>query len=173
MITYTQALSLIKKYKLPEVTVSHSKGVSQICFEIANAILGKNPGIGINPEKVRIAGLLHDIGRSKSGTHEMNTMEILQAEDLPDIAEIAAHGFLFEYYKLQGQEKNDYLPKTLENKIVVLSDMYYNQNQERVTLDERFDDILKRYSEDPEFIKIVQLAKPRMEALEREILALM
>ena len=82
MITEQEALELLKKYTLPQQVIDHCKGVSAICFEMANKILAKHPDLPIAPEKVKIAGLLHDIGKSQPGIHEINTVHILKKEGL-------------------------------------------------------------------------------------------
>ncbi len=162
--------NLFEKYKLPEPIRLHCEGVGRIAFEIAKNIEDKLPESGINPEKVYLAAACHDIGKCRPGIHEINTVEILCCEGLGDIAPLAMHGFVYEIHLLRGEERPEYLPHRLENKIVVLADMYYNQRQERVSLEERFDDIRARYREDKTFLKAVDLAFPRIQKLEQEIL---
>ena len=67
--------------------------------------------------------------------HEANTLQILEEEGLQEIAQITMHGFTYEFTLLIDKIDNpSYLPQTLENKIVALADMYYNQNEQRVSL---------------------------------------
>jgi putative nucleotidyltransferase with HDIG domain len=168
---YKKALELLKKYLgSNEKTIKHCLGVSEVAFEIATKISWKNPALGVNPDKVKIAGLLHDIGRSKEGQHEFNTVEILKNEGLADLAQITMHGQVYEAALLRGEKDAEkYLPTLLENKIVVMADMYYNQSEQRVSLAERYADIQERYKGDEKFLKSVRLAKSRMEKLEEEI----
>lgn len=173
MITEKEALKLLEKYNISETIVNHCIWVSEIAYELATRILAKNSEFDINPTKVKIAWLLHDIWKAKPGIHELNTQEILESENLLEIAKISLHWFLYEYFKSKWIDDSKYLPLSIENKIVVLSDMYYNQNKQRVSLDERFDDIMLRYKDDLNFIEIVKIAKLRMEKLESEIFNLL
>ncbi|MFH1894355.1 MAG: HD domain-containing protein [Patescibacteria group bacterium] len=174
MIAEKEALELLKRYVDNEKTIKHCLGVAEVAFEIATKINQKNPSLGINPEKVKIAALLHDIGRAKEGVHEFNTVEILENEGLADLAKIAFHGFVYESALLKGEKELDkYLPFSIENKIIVIADMHYNQKGQNVNLKERFADIKERYKDDKDFLEILKLAKPRMEKLEKEINDLM
>ena len=166
MISEKDALELMYKYKLNNNIIKHCIGVSQIAYEISKKILNKNPNISIDPEKIKLAGLLHDIWKSESWIHEINTIKILKKEKLNEIAKISRHGFLYEKdnkkYKL-------FLPRSLENKIIVLSDMYCNQEWEIVSLEERFEDIKNRYKNDKEFIKLLKKSEFRIKLIEKEI----
>jgi putative nucleotidyltransferase with HDIG domain len=166
MITEKEALQLLQK-TATEKNIKHCKGVAEVAFELAIKIEKNNPSIGINPLKIKIAALLHDIGKSKDGIHELNTIEILKKEGLDDIADIAMHGFLYEVCLLEGKNTDGLLPKNLENKIVVLADMYFNQKEGRVSLEERFEDMESRYT--GVFLEAIRLAKPRMKQLEEEL----
>jgi hypothetical protein len=57
--------------------------------------------------------------------------------------------------------------------MVALADMYYNQNEQRVSLDERLADIIKRYKNDKTTLQAVRLGKKRFKKLEAEIFTLM
>jgi len=171
MITEKEAIKLLKKYNINDLILNHCIGVSKIAYDLAIKVLNNNPELDINPEKVKIAWLLHDIWKSYEWIHELNTIKILKNEWLNEVAKISMHWFIYEYYLEKGNNNvNKYLPKTIENKLLILSDMYYNKNQERVSIDERFNDILNRYSNDLQFCWIVKLAKNRILILEKEIL---
>jgi putative nucleotidyltransferase with HDIG domain len=173
MITEDKALKLLRRYIDNKKTINHCIGVSSIAYKIASKIKKKNPLMNIDPEKIKIAALLHDIGKCKKGIHEINTIEILKKEDLDDIAKITMHGFIYEIFLLKGDKNLKFLPQTIENKIVALSDMYFNQNEQRVNLKDRISDILERYNNDKDFIKAVELAIPRFERLENKINSLL
>ena len=174
MITELEAIKLLKKYKLNKKTINHCVWVWNIAYELSCKILNKNSVLKINPKKVKIAWILHDIWKCMDWIHELNTLKILKNEWLNKIASISVHWFLFEYFKEKWDINYEkYLPKTIENKILVLADMYYNQNQQKITINERFDDILNRYKEDKHFCKIVRIAKKRILLLEKELLKLM
>lgn len=166
MISEKQSLELMFKYKLNSNIIKHCIDVSQIAYEISKKILDKNPNINIDPEKTKLAGLLHDIWKSRKWIHEINTINILKKEKLNNISKISKHWFLYE--KDPKKYKRS-LPDSLENKILVLSDMYCNQNWERVSLKERFNDIKNRYKEYKEFIKLLNMAEDRITLIEKEI----
>ncbi|MEI7890450.1 MAG: HD domain-containing protein [bacterium] len=172
MINQDDALRLLRQYVNDEKIIKHCIGVANIAFGIALKIKAKN-FLEINPDRVKIAALLHDIGKFKDGIHEINTVEILKNEGLDYIAKIAMHGFAYEIFLLKGEESSEYLPKNLENKIVVLADMYYNQDEKRVSLDERLLDIKERYRNDKDFMKVLVNGETRMRILEDEIKLLM
>ncbi len=173
MITENEALQLLKKYMKNERIIKHCLGAADVAYEIASKIHTKNPDLGINPNKVKIAALLHDIGRCRDGVHEFNTIDILKREGLSDIAEIAMHGFLYEILEQRGEGTGNLLPRKLENKVVALADMYYNQDEQRVSLNQRMDDIAVRHRGEKEFLKAMELARKRFEELESEINSLM
>jgi hypothetical protein len=101
--------------------------VADIVYKISSKIVIKNTKIWIDPNKVMIAWLLHNIGKSYNGIHEINTIKILKKEKLSDIANVSMHWFIYEDAILNKKNGNRFLPKSLENKILVLSDMYCNQ----------------------------------------------
>jgi len=172
MITEKQALEILKRYLKIESRIYHCIGVSNVAFDLANKVK-KNPSLNINPEKVKIVGLLHDIGFSQEGYHEISGQNILISEGFPEIAKIIMHGIIYEQIFFQtGHYDKNYLPTIIENKIVVLADMYYNQKQQKVTLDERIADVEERYKNDEDFLKAAKLAWPRFKNLEKEIIAL-
>ena len=174
MITEQQALEILKRHLNVESRIDHCVGVSNVAFDLACRIKKKNPLAKIDPEKIKIAGLLHDIGYSREGFHEVSGQGILINEGLGEIADITMHGIIYEQGFLRtGKYDKKYLPSSLENKIVALADMYYNQKRQRVMLDERIADIEQRYEGNQEFLKAAKLAWPRFKHLENEIMALL
>lgn len=169
MLSEEEWIALLQKYWIDLKTIDHCIWVSQVCYELATKINRKANKNIIDVEKVKITWLLHDIWKSREWIHEINSVNILRQEWLKDISEIVLHGFVYEYCKVRWIDNPDVLPKNLEQKIVILSDMYYNQNQQRVTINKRFDDIISRYSSDADFIEAITLARERMITLEEEI----
>lgn len=173
MITHKEALALLKRYIDDEKIIKHCLGVADIAYELASKIKRKNL-VPIDVDKVEIAALLHDIGKYKEGMHAFHSVDVLKKEGLHDIAELVMHGFIHEIFVLEmDEEATNYLPRTIENKIVALADMYYNQDEQRVSLDERLADIIKRYKNDKAYLQAVRLGKKRFKKLEAEIFALM
>jgi HD superfamily phosphodiesterase len=171
IISEQQALDLLIKYEIPEDRIAHSKGVAQFAFNLASKILEKHPLLPVSPPKVKIAGLLHDIGRSQPGDHEVNSVHILRDLGLNEIACIVIHGTIYEMMKLRGEDRPELLPRTLENKIVAYADTRFRL--EPITLKERIDEISVRRKDEPEKMASLTMAAPRFYALEKELQDLM
>lgn len=60
---------------------------------MALRIRKNHPEIPLDPEKVRIGALLHDIGKALPGEHEINSVEILKKEGYSRLAEIVCHSY--------------------------------------------------------------------------------
>ena len=170
MITEKKALALLKKHLRDEDRIAHSIGVAEIAHDLARRIHVKHPGLPVDPSKVKIAALLHDIGRSRKGDHEINSIEILKEEGLHDIAAITMHGSLYEIMRQRGTSDPSLLPQTLENKIVAYADTRYRDRP--VTMEERWAEIEKRRAPEKEKIDSLRAAKARYRALEQELLDL-
>lgn len=162
-------IKLLKKHWLSETIINHSIWVSHIAYELATKINSKAAEEIVDSKKLYLAWLLHDIWKSREWMHEFNSVDILKEEGLEELSEIIMHWFVYEHFKLKWREDKGLLPKTLEQKILCLADMYCDQNQKKVSIGERFDDIFERCSNDKDFLKVVELAKPRILKLEEEI----
>ena len=103
-----------------EDRVKHSEAVAAFAYQIAKEIKADHPEKDVDPEKVRLGGLLHDIGRGvREGDHEENSVKILNDLGHSELAKIVMHGRLYEKRFLQtGHKDAMLLPHTLENKIV-------------------------------------------------------
>ena len=123
---FEKALSILKNL-CPENVVEHCLAVSEYAYELALAI--KNKDYNVDVELVRLGGLLHDIGRSKTHgiEHGVVGAEILRElgfdEKIALIAErhIGA-GITKEEAIELGLPPKDYIPITLEEKIVAHAD---------------------------------------------------
>jgi uncharacterized protein len=141
---FERALSILKEL-CPKNVVEHCLAVSDYAYELALAI--KNNGYDVDVELVRLGGLLHDIGRSKTHgiEHGVVGAEILRElgfdERLALIAErhIGA-GITKEEAIELGLPPKDYLPITLEEKIVAHADNLIF-GTERVDID----DVIKKF----------------------------
>jgi len=170
MLSWSNALHLLRECGLDESRIAHSVGVSKAAFELACAIKRKNPDAPCNPEKVRIGALLHDIGRSRPGDHELNSVAVLRERGLDDLAGIVMHGTLYEASILRNQPNREYLPASLENKIVAWADTRFRLSP--VTIEERIAEVEKRRAGEEEKIAALRMARERYMALERELMGL-
>jgi len=170
MIPFSNAKALLENYKLEDNRIRHSQAVSNFAFELAEKVHAHHPELGVDPEKVRIAALLHDIGRSRPGDHEINSVAILNSEGLADIAAIVMHGSMYEISVLRGTPDASLLPRSLENKIVAYADARVKDRI--VSLQERFDEVLCRRALESEKVESVKMAMKRYFEMQKELLGL-
>ncbi|MFP4014417.1 MAG: HD domain-containing protein [Chitinispirillaceae bacterium] len=169
-ITVEQATELLRKHHLSPERIAHCEGVSRFAYSLSNSIAEKHPEVEVNPEKVRLAALLHDIGRGESGDHEINSVNILKREGLDELASIVIHGTIYEIFLIRGVDDPSLLPQTIENKIVTYSDARFRDHL--VSLEERWAEIEQRRSDEAEKLKSLEMAKNRFRAMEKELLEL-
>jgi uncharacterized protein (TIGR00295 family) len=140
-----QALALHRKYGSNERILGHC----QACATISKLLSEKAAGNGnaVN-EKAAVAGaLLHDIGRSQTQTvgHGYMGAEILRKEGVDSVVvEIVKRhvgaGISPEEAASLGFPAGDYVPKTLEEKIVCFADKMLDGDRPRP-----FDEEVKRF----------------------------
>lgn len=125
--TRAEALILLEKAGCSQGVIEHCKAVSRFAVKIAKAFHKK--GFDVDVHLVEVSGLLHDIGRSKTHTvdHGVVGGEVARSFDLPSsvVRIIERHvggGVPKEEAKQLGWLVKDYLPKTLEEKIVCYAD---------------------------------------------------
>jgi len=124
MITYEEAERLLEEKGCSEDIIEHCKRVSEKADEIAEKIIVG--GHNVNVALVRIGGVLHDIGRCKTNdvSHGVEGGKIVRAmgeEELARIVERHVGGGIKDG-EVEGFPKKDFLPVTLEEKIVCYAD---------------------------------------------------
>ncbi len=121
------ALRILIESGCSDSVIDHCKAVSDLAVKFAEAFV--NNGSNVDVELVEVGALLHDIGRSK--THDINHvitgMEIAKSLNLPEsIISIIGHhaggGITADEAERLGWPVKDYLPTTLEEKIVTYAD---------------------------------------------------
>lgn len=122
-----EEIKLLKDLGCPEWVIEHSKGVSRKAVQIASNFDDVDIGL------VRVGGLLHDIGRSKTNSIEHAVIGAKILSDLgysKDIVNIVERhigtGLTEEDAKELGLPIKDYTPQTLEEKIVSHADNLFN-----------------------------------------------
>jgi putative nucleotidyltransferase with HDIG domain len=170
MLTEQSALLLLQKHNIAPDRIAHSVLVADFAYELACKIHDKHPELPVDSAKVKIAALLHDIGRGRDGDHELNSVRILEEEGLPELAAIVIHGSIYEIMKLRGRDDPGLLPRTIENKIVAYADARCKDRV--VRMEERWAEIEVRRSTEREKIASLRMAKERFLAMERELLEL-
>jgi len=122
-----KALNLLLETGCSHKVIEHCKTVAAVAVQIARACEKKK--LKVNVQLVEIGALLHDIGRSKTHSvdHTVVGMKIAESLGLPDtvISIIERHvggGISIDEAEKLGWPVKDYLPQTLEEKIVTYAD---------------------------------------------------
>ena len=122
-----QALSILQKNKCSPEVIAHCQAVASLAVELSEKFEAKN--YPINMALIEAGALLHDLGRAKthSVNHAIEGMQIAQAESLPDaiICIIKRHvgaGITSEEAEVLNWPKDNYIPQSLEEKIVCYAD---------------------------------------------------
>jgi len=125
--THHEALNLLVKAGCSRRVVEHCKRVSAFAVKIAHACQKRQSNVDV--ELVEISALLHDIGRSRTHSvdHALEGGRIAREFGLPGsvvriIERHAGGGIPKEEAKELGWSVKDYMPKTLEEKIVCYAD---------------------------------------------------
>jgi len=169
MIKYLEAKKILAKYIKDPNVIKHSEGVSEFAFALANKIKNNHPELGIDCDKVKIAALLHDIGKDYEDGHEQRSLDILTKEGLGGLAKICKHGFL--YLKQPLVKKEIITPEEIENKIIVYSDMRFKFSP--MTIEERLKEAQSGWCGTPEEIKSkINYLRPIVSKLESELFLL-
>lgn len=127
-----EAINLLKFCGCSENLIKHCKAVSKKAVEIAKKI--SENGINVDINLVEIGGLLHDIGRSKTHgiMHGIEGAKILK--DYPELARICERhigaGITKEEAVALGLGNKDYIPETLEEKIIAHADNLISGDKE-------------------------------------------
>jgi uncharacterized protein len=165
------ALDLLRKLKIPLSVRRHSEKVANKALEIAQRI----KKVEVDMNLIEIGALLHDIGRTKihSFKHALIGGEILKQRGFSDklvrICETHILGGLDkEDAKEVGLPEKDYLPTTIEEKIICLADKHMAGTRE-VSIEDRFNRWFQKYGRS----KILLKSKKRIENIQKEIEDLM
>lgn len=129
-----QAINLLQINNCSPQVISHCKAVTDLALQIACKLQAR--GYTVDLELVEAGGLLHDLGRGKSHNvdHGVVGAEIAQTIGLPQavIDIIKRHvgaGITLEEAQLLGWSKDNYIPQTLEEKIVCYADKRIDHDQ--------------------------------------------
>ena len=165
------AFDLLKELKVPYHVRRHSLKVAEKALNLAEKIDEKD----IDKDLIEIGGILHDIGRSKTHDfrHAVIGAKILKergfSKRLSRICETHMLGGLDkEDAKQVGLPEKDYLPFTLEEKIICLADKHISGTKD-VSIEQRFEKWFSKYGK----TQILTKAKERIETIQKEIESLM
>ena len=140
-----QAIALLKKHSTDEnafkAVLAHSRTVQKKALETAEAIKRRNTDIKIDTDFIKTACILHDIGRFKyppgrdSIKHGLAGAELLRREGLnEEYARVCERHLGAGIPKEDVEKRNlpippkDYIPETIEEKIIAYADNLSSQN---------------------------------------------
>jgi len=147
----------------PDV-IEHCESVCRKSVEIAKEL--KRKKLKVDVKLVRVGGLLHDIGRCRTQTieHAVEGCRILKelncSKEICKIVERHIGGGIpkEEAVKL-GLPEKDYLPETLEEKIVAYADKVHNDYR----MERHIERFKARFGEDSEVFKRLKKLNEEME----------
>ncbi len=141
MLFREDALDILKVSGCSDKVIAHCITVAELALEIA--VKQINKGKDVDLEIVEIGALLHDLGRARSHgiDHAIIGVEMAKENNIePSVLEVIKRhigaGITREEAKIMGLPDDDYIPVTLEQKIVAHADNLV-MGTERISLDRR------------------------------------
>jgi len=163
MITVERALQILRDEGCSEKVISHCIAVSEHATEIAEELVAS--GKRVDVELVTIGGLLHDLGRCRSHGIDHAVIGAGMAMELdldPLIVNIIRKhigaGITIEEAKELGLPEDDYVPFTLEEKIVAHADNF-TSGDARVNMTQLLEKMKKRNFTEDSMERIISLAE--------------
>jgi len=161
------AIDLLKKLNISKSVLNHSLKVAEKALEITNTI----SKVKVDKNLVEIGAIFHDIGRSKTHgfQHALIGGKILRERGFPpQLARICethiVGGLDKEDAKEIGLPEKEYLPESIEEKIVCLADKMTNGTK-YVSIEVRFENWFKKHGKS----KLLTKSKERVEKLQKEL----
>jgi uncharacterized protein len=129
-----QAINLLKIKNCPPQVITHCITVTDLAVQIARKL--QDRGCTVDLGLVEAGGLLHDIGRSKTHAvdHSLVGAQIAQTIGLgQDVINIIKRhvgaGITPEEAEWLGWPKDNYIPQTIEEKVVCYADKRIDHDQ--------------------------------------------
>jgi len=175
-----EAIRILKQSGCSPEVIKHCIAVSNLAVRIAR-ICQRN-GVKINLDLVRVGALLHDVGRSKTHSvhHPIVGAEIARSLNLPEpvIRIIERHlggGLTAKEAAELGWPAENYLPETIEEKIVTYADKLI-EGERVVSIEKTIRELSKKLGADHPAIKrimnlhreITEICGVTMESLVRK-----
>jgi putative nucleotidyltransferase with HDIG domain len=157
-----EAELLLASFELPDGIVTHSRGVSLVASEAARLLAAA--GIAIDPHLVAVAALLHDVDKPQTQDggeqHGLLAARWMAERGFPELAEpIASHPI----WCLLDPSRT---PRGWDSVAVAVADRHIAQGF--LSIDERIDDLARRY---PEARGGLEALREPAHALEAELAA--
>jgi len=150
-ISFKKAIDILHRTKCSSGVIQHCINVSSLAVKVGNKLNSK--GVRVDLELVRIGGLLHDVGRSK--THEVSHgvvgADILRSMNLPlsvihIVERHVGSGIPADEAVKLGLPNRDFIPETIEEKIVTYSDKLI-EGDRKISFDEALTKLSNEFGE--------------------------
>lgn len=147
MISSDRALKILQEEGCSSSVIEHVLAVTRVSTRIAENIDRK--GHDVDLDLVEVGALIHDVGRSRTHgiSHGVEGARILRERNLDKLAPFAENhlgaGIKSKEAEQLGIPPKDYIPKSLEEKIVTYGDNLIRDNQEI-----SFEEALKEFKEE-------------------------
>ncbi len=146
-----QALQLLHENHCSSGVIEHCVAVAELAKQTALTL--KRKGYNVDVDLVEIGALLHDLGRSQTHTvdHAVAGVVLARKAGLPDavVSIIKRHvggGITSAEAKQLGWPNDDYVPTSLEEKIVSYADKLIGTS-ERIPIDATINNLLEEKHE--------------------------
>jgi putative nucleotidyltransferase with HDIG domain len=158
--TLADAELLLASFELPDGIVTHARGVSRVAAEAARLL--EAAGIAVDPHLVEVAALLHDVDkvatRDQGAQHGLMAARWMAERGFPELSEpIASH-------PIPCLLDPSRAPRGWASVAVAVADR--RVAQEFVSVDERIDDLERRY---PAARAELEAARAPAHAMEAEL----
>jgi len=137
--TREQARELLQENGCPSKVIRHCEEVANVALDVAHEL--QNKGVKVDLQLVEAGALLHDIGRTKTHSvdHGLAGSQIAEAADVPEsvvniIKRHVGGGIISKEAREFGWPEDNYVPVTLEEKIVCYADKLIDKSK-RVSID--------------------------------------
>jgi len=159
MITHQQALEILENAGCSKKVIAHCIAVSSLATLMGKELLSRGEDLDI--ELVEIGGLLHDLGRAETHgmMHAVTGARLAEARGLDPrlVLIIKKHigaGITTEEAMELGLPGDDYIPRTLEEKLVAHADNL-TKGTRKISLDEKLS-LMRRKNIDTSSIERVK-----------------
>jgi uncharacterized protein (TIGR00295 family) len=146
MLDENKARQMLFDLNAPNDLLEHVEAVYAVCEDFVERLRKKNPALKINKKTVLVGALLHDIGRTRTQgvdhgvagaqlMRELNTKNDLDMEKIALICERHIGGGITKAEAARlGLAERDYIPKTIEEKIVCYCDNLVDEEDGSVVI---------------------------------------
>jgi uncharacterized protein len=164
-----EAVALLRELGGDEGLIRHSLRVCELALQLAERLEAK--GMDLDIALVRIGSLLHDVGRTRSHGVEHGCLggQIIRRRGLDErVARIAERhvggGISEDEARELGLPHGEYIPKTLEEKIVCYADKLAVP-VERASFEEALEPYIKELGPDHEAVDRLRRLHEEMQGL--------